>query len=440
MNVATSDTGAVGSAPSGRRPVPPDGLPRLLPAHGEQLTELAGYLRRHGPLPTLARVRRDRHPLIGVVERAGLTGRGGGGFPTARKLAAVAERRGPAVVVVNAVEAEPVSAKDKTLCGLVPHLVIDGAEAAADAVGARRIVIVAHRSVAPILSGAVRARSGAGVDRVPVEVVVAADHFVAGEESAVVNWIERGISKPTIAPPRPFEQGVERRPTLINNAETLAHLALIVRYGEDWFRSLGTPAEPGTILVTARGGVRRPGVYEAALGTPVGDIVQAAGGAAEAPAAYLVGGYFGTWVGAQVEREPFSRAGLARYGASVGAGLLLVMPTTCCGVVETARLSRYLAGQSAGQCGPCVFGLRAISDELVRLARGAAAPDSLSKLRRWLGEVEGRGACAHPDGVVRLVRSALELFHDEVEWHAAGRCSAPHPEQSILDLPNVTLE
>ncbi len=414
--------------------MPATGLPRVL-ATASSGPGLVAHLAAHGALPAFSATRRAEHPLVDLVEQSGLTGRGGAGFPTARKLAAVARARGDTVVVANATEAEPVSAKDKVLCRLAPHLVLDGVQLAAEAVGATRAVLVAHPTVSGVLGAAIAERARHGLGGVRPEIVDAATHFVAGEESAVVNWVDHGRSVPTGSRHRPHERGVGGRPTLVNNVETLAHLALVARHGAAWFRALGTETEPGTLLVTARGAVANPGVYEAAIGSRVDDVVGAAGGHVATPLAYLVGGYFGTWIGTEGREVAFSRQGLAPLGASVGAGLLLAVPTSCCGVVETARLARYLAGQSAGQCGPCVFGLRAIADEVGLLARRELASDGTARLRRWLGEVDGRGACAHPDGVARLVRSALAVFDDEVQRHVNRRCSAPRPEQSALGLP-----
>ena len=124
------------------------------------------------------------------------------------------------------------------------------------------------------------------------------DRFVAGEETALVQFLNGGPARPTFTPPRPFERGVGGAPTLVQNAETLAHVAQIARFGPAWFRRIGTAAEPGSILVTLSGAVARPGVYEVALGSPLRDLLAQAGGAREEIQAYLIGGYFGTWVGA----------------------------------------------------------------------------------------------------------------------------------------------
>ena len=401
-------------------------LPRLL-APGP--VGLAGHTARYGPPPS-SLSRRQRDALIAEVARAGLTGRGGARFPTARKLAAVAAGSAP-VVVANGTEGEPASMKDRVLMASSPHLVLDGAVLAAEITGAGNAVIVVHRDVRAIIDQAVAERVRAGLDRVWLEVRTAADGFVAGQASAVVRWIQRGIPAPTATPPRLALRGLRGAPTLVQNVETLAHLALIARYGASWFRSAGTPAEPGSMLVTVLGAVSEPGVREVAIGTPVGQLLDLAGGASAPPQALLLGGYFGAWVdAAEASARPFSSAGLADLGAGPGAGLIAALPVGACGLGETARVVRYLAGESAGQCGPCVFGLPAIAGQVERLAEGRGA--DLGLLCRWLAQVDGRGGCAHPGGAVGLVRSALRTFGPELDWHAGGRCRGP---AGVLPVP-----
>ena len=366
------------------------------------------------------------------MERSGLTGRGGAGFPAARKLAAVAARPSP-VVVANGTEGEPASAKDKVLLARSPHLVLDGAVLAAGIAGASQAIIVVHHFVREIIDDAVAERRRAGFGRVRIRVVTAADRFVAGEASAVVHWIGRGVPAPTPAPPHLFERGLGGKPTLVQNVETLAHLALIARYGAAWFRAVGTPAEPGSMLVTILGAVHQPCVHEIAIGTPVGEVLGLAGGASAPLQALLVGGYFGTWISAATAAaQPFSAAGLAALGARPGAGLIAALPGDACGLAETARVVRYLADESAGQCGPCRFGLDAVAGEFLRLTEGGTSDPAT--LRRWLGQVDGRGACRHPDGAVRLIRSALAVFRPELERHAHGWCCATRTG-GVLPVP-----
>lgn len=438
---ATGDASRDAEAERGLSPTAAPGvcsasrLPRLLPeGFTTDPTLLADHLARYGPLPRQSG-RRRREELIAEVELAGLAGRGGAGFPTARKLAAVAARR-HAVVVGNGTEGEPASAKDKVLMAQSPHLVLDGAVAAADLVGAAEAVIVAHPAVSDIVAAAAAERRRARLDRVRLAVVPAADRFVAGEASAVVHWVERGVPKPKSTPRRLSERGLHGRPTLVQNVETLAHLALIVRFGASWFRGVGTPREPGSMLVTLAGAVRHPGVYEVAIGTPVAEVLGHGGGPDRPLGALLIGGYFGSWVDARrAAALPLSSEGLRAAGAGVGAGLIAALPADACGLVETARIARYLAGESAGQCGPCVFGLDAIAGQLERLADGRG-PD-LARLDRWIGQVgSGRGACKHPDGTVGMVASALRTFAAEIDQHARGWCTGTGRPAGVLPVPS----
>ena len=410
-----------------------DQLPRLLPADGGAgPVGLAEHLARYGSLRSAGLSRPRREALLDEVDRSGLTGRGGAGFPAASKLAAVAAGHVP-IVVANGTEGEPASGKDKVLLARSPQLVLDGAVLAAEIVGASQVVIVVHHSARAIVDAAAAERAQAVADRVRIRVMTAADRFVAGEASAVVHWIEDGVPAPTRKPPRISERGLSGRPTLVHNVETLAHLALIGRYGACWFRSVGTPAEPGSMLVTILGAVNEPCVCEIAIGTPVQETLRLAGGAAVPPQALLLGGYYGRWVDAAAARTlPFSSEGLAVLGAGPGAGLIAALPPDACGLAETARVVRYLADESAGQCGPCLFGLHAIAGELQRLTEGRTS--DLSLLRRWLDQVDGRGACGHPDGVAGLVRSALDVFEPELGQHAHGWCRGTRTA-SVLPVP-----
>ncbi|HEY3753728.1 MAG TPA: NADH-ubiquinone oxidoreductase-F iron-sulfur binding region domain-containing protein [Pseudonocardiaceae bacterium] len=379
------------------------------PSHGPRLfagwaatgrpADLAAHLNRYGPLPAHV-------ALIDLARSAGLRGRGGAWFPTGTKLAAVAAGKRKGSVVANGVESEPVSDKDHALLTVAPHLVLDGMALAANAVGARDAVLCVPRGdvLVPSLLAAIASRTG---DPVPIRLAEVPHRYVASEESALVNFLNTGMARPTERPPLPFERGVRGRPTLVDNVETLADLALLARYGADWFRSVGTAAAPGTALCTVGGAVARPGVRE----FPVGASLRSALGEFTEPvAAVLVGGFGGIWVG-----QP---ADLALAPDLLGVALLLALPARACGLATTARIVRYLAGESAMQCGPCMFGLAAVSQDLDALVSGQPV---LDRLRQRLGVVNGRGACAHPDGAVRLAASALSVFADDVRSHAAGR-------------------
>ena len=417
MTTATRDAATAGSVEPA-----PIGLPRLLPATGQPM-ELAAHLHVHGATP----YRGGPRMLIHTIESAGLTGRGGAAFPTHRKLTAVANQKGRPVVVGNGAEGEPASDKDKLLLWSSPHLVLDGLQLAAETVGARQVHLYVHRDpqkgqLVQRLESALAERAAAGLDRITVNIVTAPSRFLAGEESALANRVEGGTALPRFTPPRIFERGVNGAPTLVQNVETLAQLALISRYGPAWFRAVGTKAEPGSMLTTVRLADGSGGIVETAIGAPIAELLNLA----EHPVrAVLVGGYHGAWLTPEQARHlTLSNADLRPLGAAVGAGVLAALPADRCGLVESARVVQYLALESAGQCGPCLNGLPRIAATLWQLAEHRSAPAARDDLHRWSKLVERRGACHHPDGTVRFLRSALTVFADEVSLHEAGRCSA----------------
>jgi NADH:ubiquinone oxidoreductase subunit F (NADH-binding) len=388
-------------------------VPRLLAAPGPALSDHLGHF---GELP---------HPtaeLIATVEQSGLTGRGGAGFPTGRKMASVTGAK--PVVVGNGAEGEPLSRKDATLLTRAPHLVLDGLDAAAAAIGADKVYLYVHPDATPSVAEALGERRAAGLDAHRVTVVTAPDRFVAGEESAALRHIEGGPALPRDRTVVSSVSGVRGRPTLVNNVETLAHLALIARYGADWFRSVGDAHEPGTMLVTLSGSLEQ-GIVEIPTGAPLDDLLRSAGADPGTLRAVLIGGYHGTWLGPdEFGVARLSRSALTPLGASPGAGIVHALERTECGLSRTAEIAGYLADQSARQCGPCLNGLPRLASLLDELAFGRASDDLVQEIRRMVRMVDGRGSCRHPDGTARMVRSALHTFADEVDLHCRRRCSA----------------
>jgi NADH:ubiquinone oxidoreductase subunit F (NADH-binding) len=435
--MSTSPTAPTATGAS-ERALAPTGLPRLLAGIlPDRAMTLEEHSDLHGPAPALASGgrMRDRGPteaLIEEIERSGLLGRGGAAFPAATKMRAVSGARGRPLVVVNGAEGEPASFKDRTLMRMLPHLVLDGASLAAAAVGADEVIVCICDSAQMSLQSmamAIEERDGSsasnGSTSTPrLRLAVVPGHYVAGEESALVNHLNDGPARPTFTPPKPFERGVRRRPTLLNNAETLAHVALVARHGAAWFRELGTAGHPGSALVTLSGPVTHPGVYEIEHGAALSSLIKAAGGVTAPVAAALLGGYAGSWVGAaRLHGLGLSSEHLAAHGASLGAGVVLLLSEEACPVTETARVTTWMAGQSAGQCGPCVHGLGSLAASVGEIAQGAGGARAGARVERLAALVSGRGACGHPDGAVNFLLSALECFAAEFAWHARhGRC------------------
>ena len=393
--------------------------------------DLGAHLARLGPLPSLRGAARGR--LLEEVTSSGLVGRGGAGFPTGRKLASVASAPGRPVVVGNACEGDPASSKGQVLAEMAPHLVLDGLQVAAAILSTDRIHLCAHRG-SPTYRALEQALAGR-TDEVAVHLAGVPGRFVASEESALVNLLNGREGRPTGRLTRVFERGVGGRPTYVGNIETLAHIALIARYGAAWFRAVGTKGSPGTVLVTLDGAVHRPGVVEVPYGTTLGDLLEIAGGSTEPVQAVLVGGCSGSWIPWSGPEVRLTHGDLRARGATVGVGSLAWLPERSCGLAQTAHLVHYLAGESARQCGPCMFGLPAIATGLAALASGATDRATAARLERHLSVVSGRGACAHPDGVTRLAASALRTFEGDVRAHLGGRPCHGAGSRPFLPLP-----
>ncbi len=379
-------------------------MPRLLAARG---ASLAAHHQQFGVSPEVT-----GRELISSLEAARLTGRGGAGFPAARKIAAITG--GKPVVIGNGAEGEPLSAKDAVLLTHAPHLVLDGLELAANAVSADKVYLYLPTQAADAVTHALGERRKARIDRHKPAVVEAPKMFVAGEESALVRRIEGGPALPRDRTVVTAISGVSGRPTLVNNVETLAHIALIARFGSQWFNSVGDRDNPGSMLVTLSGAVTKPGVVEVPTGAPLAALIGHIGATDPTTVrAALVGGYHGRWIPAEAFERPMS-----------GVGIVHALATHECGLARTAAIAGYLADQSARQCGPCRIGLPRLAQLLDELAHGRADNACLREIRRLVVLVDGRGACRHPDGTARMIRSALDVFADDIEHHRHRRCQA----------------
>ena len=413
-------------------------LPRLMYAAGPRPLSLAQH-------EEVFASSRTAGSLLEELEASGLTGRGGAAFPTARKARLIREQRGHhKFVVVNAMEGEPASHKDLTLLSTHPHLVLDGAEYLASIVGAQNIAVCVARDNPTVVNHVERAlheRTRRSLRGPKLEMHTPPWRYVAGEESALVHWLDDNESLPQFRPTRPHVLRIGHAPVIVDNAETCANIGLIGRYGAAWFRGVGTADSPGSALVSVTGAVERPTVLEVALGTPLHVILKSAGADPD-PQALLLGGYGGSWLAGSHLDLGYCNEALAPQGVSTGAGVIVVLPRSACGIVETLRVVRWMVNESARQCGPCAFGLPAIAEDLNHLAHLSRDPLSAHKqLEERLGQIDGHGACRHPDGVVRFVRSALVTFAEDFSRHANGlACAGSRANVHYLSVPHLERE
>lgn len=372
----------------------------------------------------------DSRTLAGRCAAVGLGGRGGAGFPFARKLETARGARGRPAVVVNVSEGEPASLKDAVLATLTPHLVLDGAVSAAHAIRAREVHLVTARDAVDVrdaLQTAVRELTSdrrEPASRLRFSFHEAAPVFVAGQSSAVLEVMAGRPNLPVTTWRPSAESGHRGRPTLLSNAETYAVGGLLSLPGHERVGDVGGGSEGGTVLLTLDGDrcspAARPRVVEVPYGTMWGHVLEPH----RLAEPVLVGGYHGTWARpGQLQSLTVSRLQLSRHGLTLGAGI--VLPTDgACPVTRTTELLDYLAGQSARRCGPCLNGLPALAAAFRRVATGARTSAGVGAVQRLAALVDGRGACSHPDGTARLARSLLAAYPDEVLHHAAGLCTA----------------
>ncbi|WP_299929610.1 NADH-ubiquinone oxidoreductase-F iron-sulfur binding region domain-containing protein [uncultured Nocardioides sp.] len=376
-----------------------------LPAHRTQ----------YGVVPNV-----DTRTLTELVTAVGLRGRGGAAFPFAIKLGAVLERAGRTrrpVVVVNASEGEPASSKDTALALTRPHLVLDGAVAAAQALRANKVHVVLPGE-RPFAAAGLRRALAERDD--PVEIVehTAEPRFVAGQAKAVVELIEGRTNLPVTTWQPEAESGVGGRPTLLSNAETWAHVGLLVHVGATAYRRFGTSGEPGTALLSVTTPDAVPHVHEVEYGARMRDVLPPS----VVGAPVLLGGFHGSWATWEtVASLRVSVPGMRSLGVALGAGVVHAPGPDACPLAVTVRITDYLASQSARRCGPCLNGLPALALSLHRVLDGSG---TRSRVEELASLVVRRGACAHPDGTVRLVRSLFAALPGEILAHAAGGCLA----------------
>jgi NADH:ubiquinone oxidoreductase subunit F (NADH-binding) len=364
----------------------------------------------------------DPNALLEVIDNSGLLGRGGAAFPLAVKLRTVrdAHRSGrDTVVLANGEEGEPASVKDRWLLRHRPHLVLDGVRLAARIVDAdRAYVYVSDVQSANAVNAALSAFPDDGV---AVSLVTVDPGYVAGEETAAVRAVNGGPAKPTDKPPRPFQEGVGGRPTLVSNVETLAYLPSIQREGSDAFRSQGTSASPGTFLATVTAAGHPPALYELPYGLSISELLAYYGVPPESIRGVLMGGYFAGLLNREVVDATLDHETMRRLGSGMGCGAVSVISDEC-PVAVAASVLAYFDRENAGQCGSCFNGTAAMSAVAGALRDGAATSEDLARLERWSVVLRGRGACATLDAATNVAASLLRAFPQDVARHLSDDC------------------
>ncbi|MFN8619673.1 MAG: NADH-ubiquinone oxidoreductase-F iron-sulfur binding region domain-containing protein [Chloroflexota bacterium] len=366
--------------------------------------------------------------LVGLIEKSGLRGRGGAGFPTGRKWrVAASQPAGQRWVVANGFEADPGAQTDRLLMERDPHAVVEGVALAAYAVGATQAIIVVNGSY-----GTAAARLQAAVDaaeakgylgdgllgtsvRLSITVRALSGSLVTGEETVLLRALEDRRAQPDQKPPYPAVKGLWGQPTVVNNVQTLAAVPWIVTNGADAYAAIGAADAPGTMLVQLTGAVAKPGVVEVPLGTSLRDLLDLAGGAAGTLKALLVGGPTGGFLPADQLDLPLTFGALGEAGALVGSGTILAVGAQTSIVELATLLTRYLSDESCGKTIPCRIGMRRMAELGDGLCSGLCRPSDTKLLKDLAADIRDGGLCGLETGGVNPLLSGMRYFGSEFD-------------------------
>jgi NADH-quinone oxidoreductase subunit F len=436
----------------------PGGEHRLLTDIGRIDPRAIGSFRDHGGYAGLERAVTKLSPegTLAEIDAAGLRGRGGSGFPTAEKWrvarAADAERK---IVVANLMGADPSALGDRALAEGNPHLIVEGVLVAAYAVGAGEAIIAIRREWAEAIERLRNAVSEATAAHLAGYLVLGTDvsiqlsvwegsgAYVAGEETALLSALAGDRGMPAIRPPFPATDGLWGVPTVVQNAETLAHAAWIMSHSAEAFASVGSESSRGTKLVTLMGRIAQPGLLEVPLGTPLLDVLAMAGGGTGATKAAFVGGPGGGAIEAGSLTIPYDYESLEAVGAIIGSGSVLVVDSATC-MVDSARFfADFSAREACGKAVPCRIGTKRLVEALDRILAATPRPNDFTLLRELSRKVSDTALCKLERIASQPILTTLDSFGDEYRAHAergvclAGSCRTTEVPPLVTPLAGL---
>jgi NADH-quinone oxidoreductase subunit F len=394
----------------------------------------------------------DPKDIIEVVKESGLRGRGGAGFPTGLKWSFVAQDTGkPIYVVCNADEGEPGTFKDRPLMELDPHQLVEGMIVAGIALNAIAGYIYlrgeyAHsgRRLAKAIKQAYdKGYLGADVmgsgKRYDLTLHRAAGAYICGEETALLDSLEGRRGQPRLRPPFPAAAGLWGCPTTVNNVESIAAVPFLLRHGVDWWRQWGTEKSPGTKLVCISGEVKNPGNYEVALGTPISELIEMAGGMLDGRELkfFCPGGSSTPLLPASAADTDYTFEAIQEAGSLLGTGALMIYSDQTSVVSVVRRFTEFYEHESCGKCTPCREGGYWLSQIYQRIDTGNGRMEDLDLLEDLCDNIFGRAFCALADGMVSPIVASLKYFRDEyIEHIRQGR--SPYGVEPRRDIATVT--
>lgn len=403
---------------------------------------------QYGGFEALASVldRNDPQWIVDEISKSKLRGRGGGGYPTGTKWSNAARQTGDIkYIICNADEGDPGAFMDRSMLEGDPYSIVEGMAIGAFAIGAR-LGFVYIRAEYPLaikrIENAIsRSREagmlgenilGSGFD-FDIEIRLGAGAFVCGEETALIKSIEGERGQPRIRPPYPSQRGLWGKPTVINNVETLANVALIIRYGADWFSQVGTEKSGGTKVFALAGKVEHTGLVEVPMGTTLRQIVYEVGGGilgGKKLKAIQTGGPAGGCIPAHLLDVPVDFDTLNEIGSMMGSGGMIVMSEEDCMVDIAKFFLEFTQSESCGKCTPCREGTRRMLEILERITAGKARRDDIEHLERLARLVQKASLCGLGRAAPNPVISTLHYFQEEYVAHVrdkhcpAKKCTA----------------
>jgi NADH-quinone oxidoreductase subunit F len=402
---------------------------------GEANLRSIDVYRERGGYKQWERTVRELKPVdvLDLAEQSGLRGRGGAGFPTGKKWSFLPTDKNPRYLVCNSDEAEPGTFKDHMLLEETPHLVLEGMLIGAYAIACHHAFIYIRGEFKrgyEIFSAALEEARGAGYvgknvfgSGYDIEITVhrGAGAYICGEETAMLNSIEGKRGEPRLKPPFPAVEGLYSLPTIVNNVETLAYLVPILQHGAQWFASVGTERSKGYKVVSVSGHVQRPGNYEVALGTPVRELIELAGGLRPGRRFMAVqpGGGSSACIFEEQLDLPYDYESMAKAGSMVGSGAVVVFDDTTDFVQAAFNLVRFFAHESCGQCTPCREGGAWMQRVLERLVHHRGVPGDYEMLLRVAGSITGLNLCPLGDSIEPFLRSVMERFPEQFKARIA---------------------
>ena len=431
-------------------------LTPILTAHWDdpKSFEIESYKKHGGYVALKNSLKMTPDEVIGIVKDSGLRGRGGAGFPTGMKWSFVPQNDGkPHYLVVNADESEPGACKDIPLMLANPHSLVEGIAIASYAIRANHAFIYIRGEVPHVIRRVMNAVEQAYAEGLlgkniqgsgfNLEVVVhaGAGAYICGEETALLDSLEGRRGQPRLKPPFPAVAGLYASPTVVNNAETLASVPSIILNGADWFKSMGTEKSPGFKLFAVSGHVNRPGIFEAALGTTMSELLDYAGGMRKGSKLkfWIPGGSSVPMLTPDHIDIPMTYEDLAAAGTMLGTGTPMMFDHTTSVVKAVTRWLEFYKHESCGKCTPCREGTYWITGVLEKFEHGKGKEEELEVINDVCGQIAGRSFCALGDAAATPFPGAMKYFADE--FREATRTSAdvsfPPSATTIFDKAGV---